>query len=142
MNVLSFDTGKTIGWTIQNEERLIDKGQIQYKDFTDWLLLHKTKPIDVVVYEKIQILPGKSHFFINEHGTIRALGQIELFAKMINARLVASLNTRNPQLAKQTGVDPKKGSHAKTHWAFAYNHGAGYLMDMGLYQFPYRTDKK
>lgn len=137
MNVLSFDTGKTIGWAIQDEERLIDKGQIQYSEFADWLLGAFAKPVDVIVYEKIQIIPGKSHYFINEHGTIRALGQIELFAKLKNARLVASLNTRNPQLAKQTGVDPKKGAHAKTHWAFAYNHGAGYLMDIGKYQFPY-----
>ena len=142
MNVLSFDTGKTIGWAIQNEERLIDQGQIEYKDFAMWLFSHKDKPIDVVVVEHIQIIPGKEHLFIKEHGTIRAIGQIELFALMINARLVKSPTTRNPQLAKQTGVDGKKGAHSKTHWAYAYNHGAGYLIDMGLYKFPYRKGLK
>lgn len=142
MKILAIDPGKTSGWAYHDEDNLYDFGQVKHSDFDDWIA-DFDKPIDRIIFESYTVLP---HMAAKHAGskleTSQVIGKIKLFGKIRKIKFFESSPGRNATLPRLTGVDPKRhgASHDKTHWAFAYNHGLGHLIDMKLRKTKLQLD--
>lgn len=139
MRVLAIDPGETSGWAYQDGRDdfpggLIDLGQksgglIGMMDLLeDWNL--ETRPIDALVIEDYTIYDAKANMgtkgiTIGVKDYARAWG----IRKGIKIQMYPS--SQIPIVAKITGMDPRKGAHKNTHWAYAANYGRYYLIKTG-----------
>lgn len=145
MRVLSIDPGETTGWAYQDERDdypggLLDFGQIKgIKEFAVWLEnwnLEK-KPIDFVVIEDYVVWAGNRGAKANVGSrleTVRVLGAVEswCFRNDKKFKKYPSAGDFLKLQALQCGLDPTRGAHKNTHWAYAANHGRYYLQEIKL----------
>lgn len=145
MRVFSADPGETTGWAYQDERDdypggILDFGQVKgLKEFAifmeKWNL--ETRPIDHMVIEKYVVWGSKRGKAANtgsELETVRVIGILEswCFRNDIKFTKYPSSGDLLKLQAMQCGLDPTKGQHKNTHWAYAANHGRYYLQQIGL----------
>lgn len=138
--VLSIDPGETSGWAYQDERDnypggIIDLGQVSngligmMDLLEDWNF--DLKPIDYVVIEDYTIYDPKANM-----GTkgitigVKDYARAWAIRKKIPTKLYDSRDI--PTIAKQVGMDPSKGAHKNTHWAYAANYGRHFLVKSGF----------
>ena len=140
MRVLSIDPGETSGWAYQDERDdypggLLDLGQttkglLGMMDLLEgWNL--ELKPIDAIVIEDYTIYDAKAN--MGTKGVtigVKDYARAWAIRKAIPTELYDSRMI--PTVAKQVGVDPRKGAHKNTHWVYAANYGRHYLVKRGL----------
>lgn len=145
MRVFSVDPGETTGWAYQDERDdypggILDFGQIKgIPEFTIFMENWDTekRPIDFVVMEDYVVWAGNRGAKANVGSrleTVRIIGVMEswCFRNGIKFTKYPSAGDFLKLQAMQTGLDPTKGAHSKTHWAYAANHGRYYLQEMKL----------
>lgn len=143
MRLLALDPGETTGYAALGPQGMrgaplngaMPFGQlVGLEGLSRFLFSQNPKDFDAVVIESYTILPTKISSHVgSEAETIQAVGICKAFAYCAGIPFHMSSPTKNPIYAKWSGMDPKKmGSHSKTHWVYAYNHGFGYLVEKGL----------
>lgn len=130
MRILAIDPGDTTGWCyIENPDTILGYGNLKYADLIEFIgdWDYAERPIDVMLVEDYIIFDKRRVRFGDRQKTTRALGAIEVAARINRIRLVKQDSKVLPTAVKLTGIDPYKGKHKDTHWAFAYTHAAYYL---------------
>lgn len=129
MITVSFDPGLMTGWSVFENDKLINKGQTKFLDMLSELD-NLPKP-DIVVYEDFQLLPHKAKAQIGSRfETIQAIGMIKSYAHKYKAKVVNQRPGIMPIAEKWTGVKRMK-NHAEGHWVCAFLHGSYYLIKEG-----------
>lgn len=145
MLVLAFDPGGRNGWAYHDEHKLIDFGNVPYKDLEDFLI-NFDREIDLIVCEDYKQLPGryaKAAHTGQKFETLRAIGKVQFWAKMNKCKIVMRPSSDLPTAIKRTGIDPKKsGAHKDTHWAYAYVHGMNVLIRTGIAKSSLQKEKE
>lgn len=144
MRLLALDPGETTGYAVLDSDGSIRKTPMPTGDMpfgllsglerlTKFLFKQNPKDFDAVIIEKYTVLPTKVSSHIgSEVETVQAVGICKAFAYCAGIPFHLSSPTKNPIYAKWSGMNPEKmGSHSKTHWVYAYNHGYGYLVEKG-----------
>ena len=142
MFVLSFDPGNTTGWAYQNQDSLLEFGNL-YSTSTDkksinndFVKLLSTwdldeKPVDHVVIEDYVILNNKA---MSHSGSrviaIQVIGFIKAWCMMKDIPFTMYKANMKPIQKKLTQIDIK-GSHAETHFVDAWIHGRYWLIKNG-----------
>lgn len=138
MEVLSFDPGETTGWAVQDErddfpKGLIDFGQIEgipeLVKFLEGYKLRHQRPAHVVI-ESYLTYNVKANMG-RELETIQVIGVLKGWCYRHSIPFTMQSSRDNTLIAKQTGMDPTKGKHQHTHWAYAANHGRWWLQTHG-----------
>ena len=135
MRILSIDPGDTTGWCyLEAPDTILGYGNLPYASLIEFIgdWDYAEKPIDVFLVEDFIMFDRRRQRFGDRQKTTRALGAIEVAARMSRTRLVKQDSSVIQTAIKRTGIDPTKGSHKKTHWAYAYLHAAYYLTLLGL----------
>lgn len=134
MKVLAIDPGDTTGWCyIESPDTILGYGNLKYADLIEFIgdWDYSERPIDVMLVEDYIVFDKKRIRFGDRQKTTRALGAIEVAARINKIKLVKQDSGVLPSAVKRTGIDPYKGSHKKTHWAFAYTHAAYFFVLLG-----------
>ena len=142
MIVLSVDPGETNGWVVQDENKLIDKGQAKGLAEMMNVMDEWEDDIEQLVVEDYVILGQKAQSHAGSRvPTIQVIGYLKAWAiqhkipfKMYPARM-------KPIQQKRTQVFPK-GAHSKNHWVDAYNHGRYFLIEQGLAKSALEIEKE
>lgn len=143
MRLLALDPGETTGYAALGPQGMrgtplngaMPFGQlVGLERLSRFLFSQNPKDFDAVVIESYTILPTKISSHVgSEVETVQAVGICKAFAYCAGIPFHMSSPTKNPIYAKWSGMNPEKmGSHSKTHWVYAYNHGYGYLVEKGL----------
>lgn len=142
--VLAIDPGETTGWAYIEPDRILDIGQFKFRDVNEFLgeWPFDIKPIDFIVIEDFKIFDKKKVRMGDRMITTRIIGACELFAKMLKIKVVKQDSSVLPAAIRRTGIDPYKGSHSNTHWAFAYVHGMYFFIQMGLAKSALQKSKE
>lgn len=130
MKVLSIDPGDTTGWIyIEDPDTIMAYGNLKFDKITDFLgeWDYEKNPIDVFLVEDFRVFNKSAVRNGDRQRTTRVLGMVEVIAKMKKIRLVKQDSNVLPVAVRTTGIDPYKGKHKDTHWAFAYTHVAYYF---------------
>lgn len=138
--VLSIDPGETSGWAYQDERDEYPGGILALGNKPGGLigmmdLLEEwdfdAKPIDYVVIEDYTIYDAKANM-----GTKGITIGVKDYARAWAMRKKIPTHLYNSRdidtIAKQVGMNPRKGAHKNTHWAFAANYGRHFLVKKGL----------
>lgn len=142
MRVLSFDPGETTGYAYQDGRDnfpggLLDLGQIEgLEEFVTFLENWnvEAKAVDFVVIEDYVVWGGKRGGQSNTGSrleTVRVIGIIESWCFRNKIKFHKYESSDLNLFAKHTGLDPRKGAHKNTHWAFAAVYGRKWLQDNG-----------
>lgn len=135
--MLSFDPGgrgKTgaTGWAYQDENELLDFGQLKGVEAVAHFLNDFTRPIDVVVCEDYIVFSDKFSSHVGSKvETIQVKGFIVGWFAIKGIKIHFYPSDVAPLAEKQNGLHPK-GAHANTHWVYAANYGGLYLIQMKL----------
>lgn len=142
MKVLSLDPGETTGWCVQDEDRIIDKGQAKgFSELMD-VMDEWIEDIDEVVAEDYVILGSKAMAHTGSRGVaMQVIGFIKATCIKNNKPLTLYSARLKPIQQKKTQQFPK-GSHSKNHWVDAYNHGRWHLIQLGLADTALMIQKK
>ena len=135
MRVLAIDPGDTTGWCyIEDPDTILGYGNLPYASLIEFIgdWDYAEKPIDVFLVEDFIVFDRRRQRFGDRQKTTRAIGAIEVAARMQKIKLVKQDSRIIPTAIKRTGIDPTKGSHKKTHWAFAYLHAAYFFVSLKL----------
>lgn len=144
MKLLAIDPGETTGYATLDltgmSGKPLSNGQMPYgqieglRSLSRFLYTLGKDEFDVIVIEGYTVLPTKVAANIGSTlETVQAVGVCKSFAYVSNTEFHISSPTKNPIYAKWSGMNPSKmGSHSKTHWVYAYNHGYGYMVEKGL----------
>lgn len=145
MKVLSIDPGDTTGWCyIESPDTIIGYGNLKYADLIpfigDWD--YAERPIDVILAEDYLVFDKRRIRFGDRQKTTRALGALEVAARINKIKFVKRDSSILPTAVKRTGIDPYRGAHKDTHWAFAYLHAAYFFVTLGLRKSALQKSKE
>lgn len=143
MKVLSIDPGDMTGWCyIEAPDTILGYGNLPYASLIEFIgdWDYAKKPIDVFLVEDFIVFDKRRQRFGDRQKTTRALGAIEVAARMRKVKLIKQDSSIIPTAIKRTGIDPRKGSHAKTHWAYAYLHAAYFFTTLRLRKSALQRD--
>lgn len=139
MYVLSIDPGETTGWAYQDGRDdypggILDLGQVSNAligmvEFLEKWDLQK-RPVDALVIEDYRAYDAKA----NMGSKIQTIGVKDYCRAWGHLKKIPTIMYESRDIdtiAKQVGMNPRKGAHENTHWAFAANYGRHYLVRTG-----------
>ena len=136
---LAYDPGKTTGWAaFRDNGEVFAYGQVSLEELIDHLNevqeWSKTDPIKVIIYEDFIVYKSKAQKLTGSRmEASQAIGMIKKLASDTGAKLVQQPANIKSIAQKWTQLRPR-GSHDKSHWIDAFNHGAFYLINKGIRQ--------
>ena len=142
MIILSFDPGETTGWCVQDENKIIDKGQARGLEELMAVVDEWMDDCDQVVMEDYIILQKKAMAHSGSRGVaMQVIGYIKAMCLKSKKQLTMYPARLKPLQQKATQQFPK-GAHSKNHWLDAYNHGRWHLIKLKLADTALMAQKK
>lgn len=135
---LAFDPGSTTGFAFFDATGVVTStGQLSFPQLIEKLYLLSGAPQGTFkdmtfIVEDFQLLPHMaikvaSNVVSRKMEASKAIGAIELFAKLFEIPLIIQRPDNGTVAKVWTGLDPDK-NHAKDNWKSAYNHGVYYMV--------------